>query len=298
MNQSIETYIKFLHHERRCSVHTVRAYRSDLDQFIGFVQEVGLAAWSEVDLTTIRLWQVSLMQAGAKASTVHRKLASLKGFWAFAMDQGWVMKDVMEGLIRPKKEKRLPQYMRESEMRSLLDEFEFENSFSGLRDRLILEMLYGTGMRLSELIDLRVEQFIVVDKVVKVRGKRNKERLIPLHASLAHSCEAYLAKRRLDFPASETCFFLTDKGQKLYPKFVYRLVNMYLGKVSSRGKRSPHVLRHSFATHLLNRGADLNGVKELLGHANLAATQVYTHSSIEELKKVFNQAHPRGGQKN
>lgn len=298
MNQAVDTYINFLSLERRCSVHTVRAYRSDLEQFIAFAQEAGLNAWSEVDLTTIRLWQVSLMQAGAKASTVHRKLASLQGFWAFAMEQAWVMKDVMEGLIRPKKEKRLPQYMRESEMQALLDEFEFENNFSGMRDRLILEMLYGTGMRLSELIDLQVEQFTGVNEGIKVRGKRNKERLIPLHASLAHSCEAYLVKRQLEFPVSEAYFFLSDKGQKLYPKFVYRLVNMYLGKVSSRGKRSPHVLRHSFATHLLNRGADLNGVKELLGHANLAATQVYTHSSIEELKKVFNQAHPRGGQKN
>jgi integrase/recombinase XerC len=227
-------------------------------------------------------------------ASVHRKISCLRIFFRYLRKEGVIKHDPMDKVVLPKRKKKLPVFVSEDALDNLLDKFEFGSDFPGIRNRTIIEMLYLTGMRRAELIGLRNNDVDLSAATIKVTGKRNKQRIIPMVKSFIVRLEEYLKVRDELFPSdNEGCFFITNKGNKLYDKFVYNTVKCYLTLVTTIEKRSPHVLRHTFATHMLNHGADLNSIKELLGHANLSATQIYTHNTFEKLKKVYKQAHPR-----
>ena len=292
--QHLEQFIGFLRYERRYSEHTVTAYEKDLDQFIQFGSEmVGDFFFVEADHHLIRQWIISLMDQGVKAVSVRRKISTLRSLYKFLLREGLMTKNPVDLVMTPKIGKKLPQFVQEKEMNRLLDTPFFGGDFTGLRDKAVLSLFYGTGMRLAELRGIRKADLRVGEGVVKVIGKRNKERLIPYPTEISDDLSRYIKVRSELFGDSNDFLFLTDKGEQVYDKLLYRIVRKYLSLVTSMEKRSPHVLRHSYATHLLNRGADLNAIKELLGHASLAATQVYTHTTFEKLKKIYNQAHPR-----
>ena len=242
----------------------------------------------------IRSWMVQLLDQGLSTRAINRKLSCLKTFFHFLLKRNWVEKNPMLKIIAPKTGKALPVFVREGQLAQLLDEVAYEPGFRGVRDRLLLELLYLTGLRRSELIDLRPESFDFHRMQLKVKGKGGKERIIPILPELARHVQSYLQVRREHFETLPPQLLLTDKGVPMYPKFVYNIVKRYLSMVTTEEKRSPHVLRHSFATHLSNKGADINAIKELLGHSSLAATQVYTHNAIEKLKEVYKLAHPKG----
>jgi integrase/recombinase XerC len=291
---SIESFLKYLEFEKRSSQHTLVSYRCDLEQFISFSEERQIGTVEEVTRKHIRNWIVRMVDEGLAPKSVNRKITSLKSFFKFLMREGLVECSPVDGLVTPKIPKRLPVFVRDHEMDLLLDEIPFSNDYEGIRDRLILELFYGSGMRLSELINLKDVNFDLKEGVVRVTGKFNKDRIIPLYSSLLKLIEEYLKNRELVFESKlVSFFFLTRKGEPVYQKLVYRVVNKYLALVTTLHKKSPHVLRHSFATSLLNAGADLNAIKELLGHSNLNATEVYTHNSFEKITDIYNQAHPR-----
>lgn len=249
---------------------------------------------SQVNSKDIRGWVVFLMEKNISPRSVNRKLATLRTYYKFLLREKIVEINPLDKVIAPKTSKNLPEFVEDIKMSRLLDDIEFKNNFEGVRDKLILEMFYSTGMRLSELVGLKMKDVDLYTNNVKVLGKRNKERLIPFTKELRKSIDKYILYRLDEFPdTEEETFFLTNKGDKCYQKFVYRIVNYYLSKVTTQSKRSPHILRHTFATHMLNAGADLNAIKEILGHANLSATQIYTHNNFEKLNKVYEQAHPR-----
>jgi integrase/recombinase XerC len=242
----------------------------------------------------VRAWIVSLMDNKISSTSVHRKISCLRGFFHYLRKEGIVKSDPLEKVVLPKRKKTLPVFVGEEALNSLLDNNNFGNDFSGLRNRTIIEMLYLTGMRRAELIGLHNNDVDLRESTVKVTGKRNKQRIIPLTKPFTARLEDYVKVRNEFAEAGKSdWFFITDKGNKLYDKFVYNLVRNYLSMVTTIEKKSPHILRHTFATHMLNRGADLNAIKEFLGHANLSATQVYTHNTFEKLKKIYKQAHPR-----
>ncbi|HSZ71999.1 MAG TPA: tyrosine-type recombinase/integrase [Cytophagaceae bacterium] len=291
----VNSFLDFLKTEKRYSPHTIVSYRTDLDQFQSYLMQT----YEESDIANgnhrmIRSWILSMMENGMEAKSVNRKLAALRTFYKFLLRNKKIEINPMLKITAPKVRKKLPVFVEEVNMLKLLDQFEFEDGFSGLRDRLVLELFYGTGMRLSELIDLKDEDIRFKEGVVKVRGKGNKERIIPIPQSVLAIAEKYAKeKTKLNLCNTGLNFVVTDNGDQVYPVFIYRLVKKYLGYVSTIEKKSPHVLRHTFATHLLNKGADLNAIKDLLGHSSLAATQVYTHNSMDQLKKIFDQAHPK-----
>lgn len=292
--EAISEFVDFLRYEKRFSDHTVKAYESDLRQLAAFLlQEEDIRQLEEIHAPIIRSWLVQLMESGLDPRSVNRKITSLKTFFRFCIKRKWIKVNPMLKVVSPKIPKKLPVYMEAEKLDFLLDATEFSNDFNGLRDRLILETLYGTGMRRAELLSLQVADVDLPQKQLKVTGKRNKQRILPLFDTLAQAMAQYLAERE-KIPTTSSLFFLTEDGKPLYPELVYRLVKKYLGRVTTQKKRSPHVLRHSFATEMLNHGADLNAIKEILGHANLSATQVYTHNSIEKLREVYKKAHPRG----
>ena len=292
--QYLEQFFNFLRYEKRYSVHTVTAYEKDLDQFIQFGNElVGDFSLVEADHHLIRQWVISLMDEGMTPVSVKRKISSLRSLYKFLLREGHLKKNPTELVMIPKTGKKLPQFVQEKEMNRLLDTSFFADDFSGLRDKAILSLFYGTGMRLSELRGIRLSDIHPAERVVKVLGKRNKERLIPYPTEIGDDLATYTKVRYELIGDSNSYLFVTEKGEQVYEKLLYRIVRKYLSLVTSMEKRSPHILRHSYATHLLNRGADLNAIKELLGHASLAATQVYTHTSFEKLKKIYNKAHPR-----
>jgi integrase/recombinase XerC len=239
----------------------------------------------------LRSWVVDLLENGTQNKSVNRKISSIKSFYKYMLREGVIDKNPTDKLISPKVSKPLPNFIREKEMDNLLDSFAFEDSFKGVRDRLILELLYSSGIRLSELIGVKLSDVNFVQQSMKVLGKRNKERIVPLHREVIATMNGYIEQRQQ--VKNDENLLLTDSGKKMYPKFVYRKVNYYLGQVTTASKKSPHVLRHTFATHMLNNGADLNTIKEILGHANLSATEIYTHNTIEKLKNIYKQAHPR-----
>lgn len=235
------------------------------------------------------------MESDIKARSVNRKLSSLKSYFNFLIRSGKLKVNPTSKVISPKTEQRLPSIIQEDEIRALLDEIVFEENFMGHRDKLVLEILYVTGMRKAELIELRDQDIDFDRKLIKVFGKGKKERLIPVSDRFISKLKIYIKVRNEHFELNHfVAFFISNSGNKMYPKFVYNLVKRYLSLVSTSDKRSPHILRHSFATHLSNKGAKLNAIKELLGHSNLSATQIYTHNSIEQLKKVYDKAHPKG----
>jgi integrase/recombinase XerC len=248
----------------------------------------------EVTSHQIRAWIVSLMDGGISASSVHRKISCLRVFFRYLRKEGIISNDPLEKVVLPKRKKRLPQFVGEKAIDELLDNYNFGDDFNGIRNRTIIEMLYMTGMRRSELTGLRNSDIDLNEATLKVTGKRNKQRIIPITRTFALRLKEYIkARNEFSGTKSDEWFFITDKGNKLYDKFVYNTVRGYLTMVTTIEKKSPHVLRHTFATHMLNRGADLNTIKEFLGHANLSATQIYTHNTFEKLRKIYKQAHPR-----
>jgi integrase/recombinase XerC len=291
----VESFLKYIQFQKRYSLKTVKSYETDLTQF----QQYLLITFKEDKIENagyglIRSWIVSLVEAKLDASSINRKIACLRSFYKFLMQQEVVDKNPMTKIRVLKTKKKLPHFVKEVDMNTLLDDPDFSNDHEGLREKLILEFFYGTGMRLSELINLKDSQVNLRSKTIKVLGKRNKERVIPFAENLVSMVEAYRKVRDRDVQMKDHGFlFVTDTGDQLYPMLVYRSVKKHLKKFSAVEKRSPHVLRHSYATHLLDKGAEINAVKDLLGHSSLAATQVYTHNSMEKLKKVFEQAHPK-----
>jgi integrase/recombinase XerC len=290
-----ESFLQYLQIEKRYSEHTVRSYLNDLDQFHSFLSEQGLPD-DPVTVTShdIRLWIVTMLDNNYTTVSVHRKISCLRVFYRYLRKEGIVKSDPLEKVVLPKRKKTLPVFVEERALEKLLDEYNFGDSFAGIRNHTIIEMLYMTGMRRSELTGLRDSDIDLAEGTVKVTGKRNKQRIIPLVKSFVQRLEEYISKRDENIgKKGEGWFFVTDKGNKLYDKYVYNTVSNYLAMVTTIEKKSPHILRHTFATHMLNRGADLNSIKEFLGHANLSATQIYTHNTFEKLKKIYKQAHPR-----
>jgi integrase/recombinase XerC len=289
----VDSFLKYLQYEKRFSPHTVSAYANDLSQLSDFLSSTfEITDLRDVRHPHLRGWVVHLMDNGNSPKSVNRRIATLKSFYKFMLRRE-SMEANPAGRLKPlKTAKELPNFVKEPEMNLMLDQLEFPQGFEGQRDKLVLEFLYATGIRLSELIGIKDGDINTYDKTVKVLGKRNKERIIPLHPELIRQLEEY-KKQRNSFLGETTRLLVTDSGEQLYPVFVYRCVRSYLTQVTTLSKRSPHVLRHTFATHLLNKGADLNAVKDLLGHASLASTQVYTHNTIEKLKAVHDQAHPK-----
>lgn len=291
---NLEIFLNFLKYEKRYSVNTITAYENDLNQFILFGNQiVDDFSLEQVDYHLIRQWIISLMNEGSVSRTVNRKISTLKSFYRFLHREGVIDTNPTDQVIMPKMAKKLPEFVQEKEINFLLDGQFFGSDFDGVRDRAILTFFYSSGIRLSELVNLRLADVDLDAQVVKVTGKRNKDRLIPFPAEMSQVLKVYIQMRDALFPDAGNILFLTSTGDPVYSKLIYRVVNKHLSLVTTIDKKSPHILRHSYATHLLNRGADLNAIKELLGHANLAATQVYTHNSFEQLKKVYKQAHPR-----
>jgi integrase/recombinase XerC len=285
-----EKFINYLSSEKRFSVHTITSYSNDINQFFLFLSEEYkiTSELSEVNFQIVRSWIASLLEQGVTPRSVNRKISTLKTYFKFLIREGVIQESPMLKVVAPKSKKRLPLFVEEDQIESLLNGVEFDDGFIGERDKLIIELFYVTGIRLSELINIKISDLNFDNNLVKVLGKRNKERLIPLSARIVKELQFFIENYKID-----NYLFTNLGGTKVYTKLVYRVVNKYIGKISSINKKSPHILRHTFATHMLNNGADINAIKELLGHANLSATQVYTHNTIEKLKSVYKQAHPR-----
>ncbi len=289
----VESFFKYLSFEKRYSPHTIQAYRKDLNQFQGYLEsEFEITEIIDADHVHLRGWIVSLMEEELSPRSVNRKIATLKSLYKFLLAREFIELNPASQLKPLKTPKSLPAFVKEEEVSAMLDKVDFRDDFEGKRDQLLLELFYATGMRLSELTSLKDSDLNTHNKTLKVLGKRNKERIIPVSEALLILAEEYKKKKEEAGLRSEF-LILTDSGEKAYPMFIQRKVKSYLHAVTTLSKKSPHVLRHSFATHLLNKGADLNAVKDLLGHTSLAATQVYTHNSIEKLKSAFDQAHPK-----
>ncbi|MDR0893059.1 MAG: tyrosine recombinase XerC [Mediterranea sp.] len=290
----VDTFLDYLRHERNYSEQTVYAYGEDLCLMQKFAEEsYGKFDPLTVDTEFVREWIVSLMDQGYAATSVNRKLSSLRSFYKYLLRQGEISVDPMRKIVGPKKKKSLPSFLKESEMDRLLDETDFGKGFEGLRDRLVIDMFYATGMRLSELINLDDTDVDFSASQLKVTGKRNKQRLIPFGEELRGAMREYMEVRDEEVPERAEAFFVRKDGRRVSEGLVARIVKQNLSKVTTQKKLSPHVLRHTFATTMLNNHAELEAVKELLGHESIATTEIYTHVTFEELKKVYKQAHPR-----
>ena len=292
----LESFINYLEFEKRASAHTVLAYRKDLEQFSEFCR----TAFEKADIARaehaeIRAWIIDLVEEGLSSTSINRKIATLRSFYKFLMRSDEISKDPTYKIKALKTPKRLPEFVQEEAIEKILDEFQYKATFEGQRDRMVMEFLYLTGVRLSELMALKWKDINLGTDSVKVLGKRKKERIIPINTGLKKNILLYKKVFEETFSNADDndYFIVSNKKEQAYPMKIYRIVRQYLDLFAQTQKRSPHLLRHTFATHLLNKGADLNAVKDLLGHANLAATQVYTHNSMEKLKAVFEQAHPK-----
>lgn len=289
----IDSFLKYLEFEKRLSRHTVLAYKTDLQQFSAHI----LSTFSESNAADanygmVRSWVVSLAESGLDSLSVNRKIACLRSFYKFLRRQEVISKDPMLKIRGLKTKKQLPGFVKEKDMLSLLNASQTDGTFGSLREKLMIELFYATGIRLSELISLKDNYVDTRNQTIRVLGKRNKERIIPFGKSLIPLLKNYIMARNKEVPALGHGFlFVTEKGDQCYPMLIYRTIKASLKEISE--KQSPHVLRHTYATHLLDNGAEINAVKDLLGHSSLAATQVYTHNSMEKLKKVFDQAHPK-----
>jgi integrase/recombinase XerC len=290
-----DKFIAYLKFEKRYSEHTLKAYERDLNDFLVYADIKAINEFSALSASYIRSWIVYLIENGLKNRSVNRKLASLRSFYKWLVKEQMIESSPMGKVNGPKSEKHLPQFVKESELKLEKIEALFEDDFEGKRDALMFELFYQTGIRLSELIGLKLDD--VQHGQIKVLGKRNKERIIPISNSLHEQIEKYMELRQEKTKKTPELLIL-ESGNKLYPAFAYRKINSYLGKVTTLEKRSPHVLRHTFATHMLNRGTGLETLKDLLGHANLSATQIYTHNSFAKLNSIYSQAHPRGRKTN
>lgn len=297
MREIIEDFLGYIQKEKRFSSHTVVAYTKDLDQFFNHItNNLEITSIVEVDHHDIRSWIVSILEdQKLQPTSVNRKISCLRSFYKYMIRNEIVDKNPMSKITSLKAKKKLPLFLEQSQMENLLDKMEFGDDFSGIRDKLIIELLYCTGMRRAELISLETANVNESKQELKVLGKRNKERIIPLSPQTIKLINQYQRVLLNQFHEAQGGKYLIvdDRGNMMSDGFVYRKVNKYLRLVTTIGKKSPHVLRHTFATHMLNNGADLNAIKELLGHANLSATQIYTHSTIEKLKQIYERAHPR-----
>ena len=290
-----DEFIAYLSFEKRSSKNTVKSYEDDLTQFFLFLKEqYAIEEIASVDHLIIRSWIIHLSENGISNRSINRKISALKSFYKFLLKEGEIEKSPMNRVISPKISKRLPEFVEKENMDELFSNDLFPDTYEGFRDKVILELFYFTGMRLSELVNIKISDIDFARSSLKVLGKRNKTRIIPLTNRICKLFQDYISERINIVAGNEIDeLFLTTKGQKIYQKLVYRIVNSYLRQITTTEKKSPHVLRHTFATHMLNNGADLNAIKELLGHANLSATQIYTHNTIEKLTKVYKQAHPK-----
>jgi integrase/recombinase XerC len=299
-----ERFIRYIKFEKRYSPHTVLAYQSDLDQFFNFLNnpdkqvpapEAIITHPSQITHHHIRNWMVEMMGDQILARSINRKIATLRKYFKFMLQEGVIEINPASKITTPKIPKNLPVIVEDTRLTAMLDDnIVFGKDFAGLRDKLVMEMLFGTGMRLSELMGVKETDINTYEGTVKVLGKRNKERIIPVNNELKLLLSEYLElKKNQNFDNNSLTLIVTDKGADAYSKLIYLIVQKYLSYISTQNKKSPHVLRHTFATSLLNRGADLNAIKELLGHANLSATQIYTHNSVERLKSIYKQAHPK-----
>jgi integrase/recombinase XerC len=292
----ISTFLNYLSFEKRYSQHTTMAYQNDLEQFFAYLTDQYQAPLlNEIAPAYVRSWLAEMKNDKITAKSINRKISTLKSFFKYHLRTGTVTNVPMGSVTAPKISRRLPEFVKEEDMRSLFQHMEFPDNWQGRTDRLVLLLFYQTGMRLSELVNLKENQVDYARQVLKILGKGNKERVVPLGEDLVRQLQEYhQAKRRELEQFDATYLFVLENGKKLYPKYVYTAVKKYLSAVTTLNKRSPHILRHTFATHLTNNGADLNAVKELLGHSSLASTQVYTHNSIERLKEAHKKAHPKG----
>jgi integrase/recombinase XerC len=289
-----DSFLKYLEFEKRLSRHTVLAYKTDLLQFTDFLSTRFRETNPQTaDYNAIRSWIIQLVESGIEPLSVNRKIACLRSYYKFLLRQEFIAKDPMIKIKVLKTKKHLPSFVKEGDMIKMLDQTVFNNTLEDMRDRAILEIFYATGIRLSELITLKDSNIDFGNRTIKVIGKRNKERVIPFSTGLISILKEYRDVRNKEVESKgHGFFFVTEKGDPCYPVMIYRRVKMHLSTTSAE-RRSPHTLRHTYATHLLNKGAEINAVKDLLGHSSLAATQVYTHNSMEKLKKVFEQAHPK-----
>ncbi len=289
---NIEPFIQFLQHQKRYSINTVTAYKKDLEQLFEFSSKTyQVTASNQLSSSIIRSWMVELKEQQNSNRTINRKISSVKTFFKYLKKNGIISSNPLSTVITPKTSKSLPYFLKTTETEDLFSLNLFPDNFIGKRDSLILELFYATGMRLSELTNLTTHSINLNVNTVKVVGKRNKERIIPITNNLATKIKDYLISKDQLF--DNTSLFVTEKGKKIYTKLVYRIVIAYLSSITKNNKKSPHILRHTFATHMLNNGADINTIKEILGHSSLSATQVYTHNSIEKLKTIHKLAHPK-----
>ncbi len=289
----MDEFLQYLSSEKRYSKHTVEAYRNDLLQFEAFLRSAyHLDTWNAVQTPQIRTWLAELINDGLSETSVNRKLSTLKSFFRYQLKQGRLSQNPTLGAVSPKQKKRLPVYVEERQINDLLSETYDQSDFESARNRMIIELLYAAGLRVSELVNLKTPDINLGQKTIKVLGKRNKERIIPLTDSACSLLESYLHLKTYTLSQHNENVLVNLKNQALTRQKIYQIVNRFFIQTPI-DKRSPHVLRHTFATHLLNHGADLNAVKELLGHSSLAATQIYTHNSIEKLKQTYQTAHPR-----
>lgn len=291
---TVGNYLTYLEIEKGVSKHTLIAYNTDLHQFEEFIlTDAGSFVLQNLDSTDVRRWILSLMSKKISPSSVARKISSLNSYFNYCLRHDIIKSNPATGVILPKKGKRLPSFLRKEELDALFSNEKSADDYPSLRDDLILEMLAGLGLRRSELVNLTDRNIDFANKIIKVLGKRNKERIIPVYPKMLDKIKIYINMRESTFPNSEKSFFLTNRGKPIYDKFVYLLTKQRIGEVSTIEKKSPHTLRHTYATLMLNEGAELEVLRELLGHSSLAATQIYTHSSFEELKKAYGKAHPR-----
>ena len=290
----INEFLQYLQYEKNYSSHTVLSYHNDLIQFCDFMRQKPEEFRADaVESTHLQQWVLLLMSEGLKAASVSRKISTLKSFWRFLLRRGYAVSNPVSGVLLPKSVKSLPSFFKDNEMSLALDETFLTEDFESVRNHLIVFMLYATGMRRSELLMLTDADFDLEAGSVKVLGKRNKQRIIPIGAELSCKIKHYIDIRSKEVEGVPECFFVRSNAKKLYPEMVYKIVQHFMLPFGSLPKKSPHVLRHTFATGILNQGADINAVKELLGHSSLAATQVYTHSTFDELYNIYKQAHPR-----
>ena len=288
-----DRFIKYLRFEKRLSENTVISYETDLNQFLSFYKEYSTSQKIEkVDKRTIRSWIVKLSLSNLSAKSINRKIASLKSFFKFLVKRDLIKKNPSSHVTSLKTDQKIPTFIKEKDINFLFKNIDVKEDCTGQRDLLILELLYGTGIRISELINIKISDINFTKKEIKVIGKRNKERIIPLHNNAIYQTKKYLKLAEKEGYKNQYLLF-TKKGEKIYPMLINRIVKKHLSTLIKSKKYNPHLLRHTFATHILNKGGDLNSIKDLLGHSSLAATQVYTHNSIEKLKETFNSSHPR-----
>ena len=293
--QAIQHFLDFIKFQKRYSGHTIISYQHDLVSFFDFLQmQFGEMPLNEIKSTFIRSWLAQLKQDGLESKSITRKISALKSFFKFQLRQQQISVSPMATILSPRLKKRLPQYVEKGDIQTLFTQVEFPDNWEGKTHRLLIQLFYNTGIRQAELVGLKESQVDLHNQSIKVLGKGGKERIIPVSKELMRILRDYISSKKVHFEAfDKECLLINARGRKLYPRYVYNAVRHYLGMVTTIDKKSPHVLRHSFATHLMNNGADINAVKELLGHSSLAATQIYTHNTIEKLKDIHRKAHPK-----